>query len=901
MANTPLYKFLKTNGTSFYAFPGAAEDISAAYQNQNYKMYFSKYVLLNLPKQNTDAGSQTNSNEIYWDFDNAFKRSIQSTPATSYKDQLVESLRNYVANFEVTLKESKLNNTEYYYDNTVLDTPTEKIFWKWCKQLGLVQFEPANNGDEYFGNLPEFERNNLTDDTYFPEILWREREVVPYSVVGVYQSPSNTGKLEMELDGTSNFKVGDVIKVYNYTDSNLINELGGTSSSMTIIDLIEQNSQDGQKLVFDKDTSVNDILVTTGFLAKVELVYHKLVQYIGEVNGINNVNNANRSYTEVYAHVPAHTGQTPDILFRTKADANYKPNLAFPILPSQYQPEILGAELFTNPIVNAPQNYPGNYYAQFDTEDFTYELSSGDSIRRSGDYYGVSGDILIPTFDGSFLDGISLDFDTTHYVKMNIIDREISNFDQFNALEVNNQPPKDFEFNSILWYYTVEDINGNQTSNLYGISILDNPDNNTVESEIFQGNGLRVPLFPKLAANDDQDGLSYAFSLNLNFSIITENPQDTYNPESINSLFSFNLFNEAMRRLGIINESFLNIIANQTRVDEEVANIKQLLYTQTDLQIINNRISNLENLLRLYSTNQIVDSDSISVNLDTTLRPPRLTLTSVDPSYNEVIDVFSDRLYNPSGIIPYLVSISPNKNSLIHFINNDITDFTLPRNQKLALVIDQDLSFRQSLDIIIDADNSATQNKQLEIFIRFKYGTELSTPVETKLLETIDLPVYFNSTTQKENTSKKWKNVAFDIDLGRPIRLNTGGILELPMKSEPRMISNAFKVGDCYQIGDFTIGTSSEIDFSGQYKINFVDSVNSFVYFDVSNNTSLISYGASSSLPLQFNATASTSTYLLSNIPHLKLNKGVKIKVTRVSESLQTELTERYLIQREMY
>jgi hypothetical protein len=101
---TPLYKFLKTNGTSFYAFPGAAEDISAAYQNQSYKMYFSKFVLLNFPKQNLEPGSEANAKPVYWDFDNSFIRSIQSTPATSYKDQLVESLRNYVANFEVTMR-----------------------------------------------------------------------------------------------------------------------------------------------------------------------------------------------------------------------------------------------------------------------------------------------------------------------------------------------------------------------------------------------------------------------------------------------------------------------------------------------------------------------------------------------------------------------------------------------------------------------------------------------------------------------------------------------------------------------------------------------------------------------------------------------------------------------------
>jgi hypothetical protein len=49
--------------------------------------------------------------------------------------------------------------------------------------------------------------------------------------------------------------------------------------------------------------------------------------------------------TEVYAHVPDHTGQTPDILFRTMTDVNYKPNLTFPIIPSQYQPEIIEQNL----------------------------------------------------------------------------------------------------------------------------------------------------------------------------------------------------------------------------------------------------------------------------------------------------------------------------------------------------------------------------------------------------------------------------------------------------------------------------------------------------------------------------------------------------------------------------
>ena len=62
--------------------------------------------------------------------------------------------------------------------------------------------------------------------------------------------------------------------------------------------------------------------------------------------------------------------------------------------------------------------------------------------------------------------------------------RIVTNFDQFNALEVNNTPPSDFEFNAILWYYTVEDSLGNKKTNLYGISFLDHPDNSTKEDEI---------------------------------------------------------------------------------------------------------------------------------------------------------------------------------------------------------------------------------------------------------------------------------------------------------------------------------------------------------------------------------------------------------------------------------
>mgnify|MGYP007040081635 FL=1 len=82
---TRLYKFLKENGTSFYAFPGSSEDI------KNKEMYFSKFVLLNLPKQNLYSAGGTQALPIHWNFDTV-NTSVSTHPAT-FGEQMIVSLR----------------------------------------------------------------------------------------------------------------------------------------------------------------------------------------------------------------------------------------------------------------------------------------------------------------------------------------------------------------------------------------------------------------------------------------------------------------------------------------------------------------------------------------------------------------------------------------------------------------------------------------------------------------------------------------------------------------------------------------------------------------------------------------------------------------------------------------
>jgi hypothetical protein len=645
MANCPLYKFLKSNGTSTYVFPGASEDISSSYQNSNYKMYFSHYSLLNFPKQNTVNLGGTQSSKKTFDF-NTFPTLDPSDPAT-YSEQIIESLRNYVANHETVLRESRLNNTEYYYDTRALETTSEKIFFKWAKKLNLIDFELAVPQDEYFDNLPEFERVDLNDDSYFPEYLWREREPVTYTVNNYYQSANlsfNT-KLEFNINSITSLRNGDIITLDGIDPTDfLAQEIYGTVSwaPVTLEILNITTTGNTQQIIVDYDT------VSSGNGGTIRLNYNRLIQYIGNVNGVSNNQEANRSYTEVSITIPDHTGQTPDILFRTLADVNYKPGLQFPILPNQYQPEILGAEIFSSPIVSNPQDYPGSYYGQFDGEDFIYETQNGDTLRRSGDYYGITGDINSPVVNGSTIDGLTIDYNTSHYVKMNLAGRELSTFDQFNALEVNNEPPKDFEFNAILWYYIVEDSSGNKTTNLYGISFLDNPENNPKTEDV----GIKFPTYKKLVSNGKQDGTAYQFGLNLNFNIINDNVQDAYNPEAINSLFSMNLYNEAMRRLSAVNDSFIQIVGDHSDIIQEISDIKQLLYTQTDLTTLNNKIANVEELLKIYSTQQIVISDTIEPEVDNSSSPSVLRLNNIDRNYTSITQYKTKQMYNASGAIP---------------------------------------------------------------------------------------------------------------------------------------------------------------------------------------------------------------------------------------------------------
>jgi hypothetical protein len=117
-----------------------------------------------------------------------------------------------------------------------------------------------------------------------------------------------------------------------------------------------------------------------------------------------------------------------------------------------------------------------------------------------------------------------------------------------------------------------------------------------------------------------------------------------------------NLFNTAMSRLASTNDSFLTLIAEQGAVSDSVTQLRSLVYTQTDISTINAKISNLEKLLNLYSTNQIVDSDSIGALLIPGT-PPSIKLNSIATNYERIYVYNATDMYNLQGIIPINLSV----------------------------------------------------------------------------------------------------------------------------------------------------------------------------------------------------------------------------------------------------
>jgi len=912
---TPLYKRMKQRGSSFYAFPSSANDLNLANYNDFYDLNFTKFMLLNIPRQVEGSPNPIDGTVDFLPKSNIGDNSFYSpdpnyTTPTLFSDQLVESLRNYVANYDTVLHESRINTNTDFYNIAERYTPTEHIFWKWCKKLNLIDFEPAVHKVDWDKNLSDFENTNestVTNHDYFRKYLWKERQSVDYSVYQVEESADyqyeyrNTPKITIKGTTTNDFakfKVGDKVILKSDTDhisgitfgqTYIIGQINFPTGSTAITELWLNSDIQGQ--------GSSPVLSAT----YIYLNYNRLVQYIGEINQITNIQTASRVGQEITAYIPHQVGKTPTILFGIRSNTNYTPNLEVPILPDEIQEEIVGAESLNSPIRTNPSDYPGSFYGQYDTVDHTYICSNGDSVRYQGDYYGVllsdntglnaeNYTEKLTDFNSDEIDGVYIDVDRNHYYKMNIPGLETQNFDEFNSISIQDQAPEDFDFNAILWYYELieKDNNNNINSyvNLYGIEFLNNPDNDD------DNYSTLITPYHKLVTNGVHDGLSYIFNLNIHYNIDNDVLPLTYDPSTIYNMFGFDLYNEMMRKFYQVNENFVNIISEFIRINMDLQDMKSLIYSQTDMDDLKSRMKNMEDLLRLYATNQFIDSDTAKISVDNSGIYPQLKFNVVGVEYDAIINVSTTVAYNYNFTntgTSYPVALSFT-NKLLLNINNDNVSTD---SGNVIILLDRDLKNMQKLDIIIKPQY-AEFSQRLYVNMMFDQN---GTKTEINVFN-IDLPKDIESYNvlapdQSIFTDNFYLNENIHVNT---LGINTGASWCSTGYTDITVTEDIFKTGDTVYVQNLYLFdlSGNTVDYSGAYKI--LNKNTNYNKFTVSGYTG---YTLNTNLTIDLPAyddlfNPVSAGCILKGQPVVSYYRGVQVSILRVSADNTTTFNERY-------
>lgn len=133
MAVTPFIKTLQVQGGTFYTFTSSAEDIGLTFNNSDTKFRFTKFVLLNIP--NIATPGFLNNTLQFGAIDGALINGLSGDNNIN----LAQSFQNYCLNLEAML----ISRTAY--DRTDKQNVSERVFWKWMKELGAVRFAAANS------------------------------------------------------------------------------------------------------------------------------------------------------------------------------------------------------------------------------------------------------------------------------------------------------------------------------------------------------------------------------------------------------------------------------------------------------------------------------------------------------------------------------------------------------------------------------------------------------------------------------------------------------------------------------------------------------------------------------------------------------------------------------------
>lgn len=128
---TPLIRTLQPQGGTFYAFTSSARDLSKTLNNDQVKFQFSKFALLNIP--DVSVPQQKQNYIQFRTIDGAIFNGLSGDDNIN----LSESFQNYALNIE------SLVLADDDYNSSLKRTVSERIFFKWLKELGAIRFRES--------------------------------------------------------------------------------------------------------------------------------------------------------------------------------------------------------------------------------------------------------------------------------------------------------------------------------------------------------------------------------------------------------------------------------------------------------------------------------------------------------------------------------------------------------------------------------------------------------------------------------------------------------------------------------------------------------------------------------------------------------------------------------------
>jgi len=160
MAVTPFIRPIQTRKGIFYGFQSSLEDLTLTFNNSESKTRFSHYIALRIPEIGTPDTLETDNKIQY--------RALGETPIIDGVNvdnniNMAESFQNYALNLEALL----ISRPEYNREEKL--NVSEKVFWKWLKEVAAVRWQDANNLQKNvtaLGSKKRFVEETETSSTY---------------------------------------------------------------------------------------------------------------------------------------------------------------------------------------------------------------------------------------------------------------------------------------------------------------------------------------------------------------------------------------------------------------------------------------------------------------------------------------------------------------------------------------------------------------------------------------------------------------------------------------------------------------------------------------------------------------------------------------------------------------